>query len=837
MSLQFMPWGIAMRLRITFCGVLCLLFVASVAAVAAPKPIEVPDLTTRPEVDTKKTYNLGATGLRGWIFTKPPTHLDALQGRTTMLARQILVTHVGAKSPADGLVKVGDVILGVDSKPFEDDARKLLALAIQRAESTAGKGDLNLLVWRDGATQDIHLTLRVLGDYGATNPLESQKAKAILEEACQALAKEKLTDDWAGPISGLAMLASGKDEFREKVREYAHRIAEKTTSHDPAKPERGTWQLSYRALFLCEYYLLTHDEAVLPAIEKLSSAMARGQGMFGTFGHNLLPPGPNGELHRPIPSYGPVNQTGLVTNIGILFGEFCGVKDPEVPAAVERGSNFFATFVGRGSIPYGEHEPYITHDNNGKCAMAAVFYALQKDRVAEARYYAKMTLASFKNREAGHTGQGQSYLWTALGANCAGPQGLAAYFNEASWHYDLVRRCDGSFTYDGGEQYGAGSTHDNTYFGHSSYNGLSPNACYILTYALPLKKLLLTGRDANKAVWLDEKEVQSAIASGHFDLARKTATADELVTALGDWSPIARSWAAQELATRPEAKSLVPKLIELADGADPLARQGACEALGLIKDPAALPVLVKHLDADDHWLRFKAVRAIGGMGDAARAVLPDLLQAVIEQARYDTAIDWNDPVMISQSELGAIVFNGILRRSMEGVDDELLLEAIRAMLTNTDGRGRGMLGPLLKNQLTVEQVRALGPDLRRAVEEIAPADRMFGDNVRGAAVDALAKYHFEEGIDIGLLYAQTMANHSSQIRMGDLMKVITSYGTAAKRIVPDLRKLVDQIHADPDFPDWAKKIKAQHVLDGIAAIEAATEQPKLIRFATNDAKK
>jgi hypothetical protein len=68
--------------------------------------------------------------------------------------------------------------------------------------------------------------------------------------------------------------------------------------------------------------------------------------------------------------------------------------------------------------------------------------------------------------------------------------------------------------------------------------------------------------------------------------------------------------------------------------------------------------------------------------------------------------------------------------------------------------------------------------------------------------------------------------------MGDLMKVIASYGTAAKRIVPDLRKLVDQIHADPDFPDWAKKIKAQHVLDGIAAIEAATEQPELIRFAT-----
>jgi HEAT repeat protein len=826
-----------MRLRLTVIGVLGLMLMAWTAAHAAPKPIEVPDLTTRPEIDTKKTYNLGATGMRGWIFTKPPTHMDSYQGRTTMLARQILVTHVGSKSPADGKIKVGDVILGIDSKPFEDDARKVLAAAIQRAEAPSGKGDLNLLVWRDGTTKDVHLTLRVLGAYDPENPLESAKAKIIFDEACQALAKEKLADDWAGPVSAIAMLASGKEEFLPVVREFAHKIAAKTTSQDPAKPDRSTWHLSYRAIFLCEYFLLTRDETVLPAIEQLSIAMARGQGMFGTFGHNLLPPGPNGELHRPIPSYGPVNQTGLATNVAIAFGAACGVNDPEVLDAIDRGSKFFATFVGRGSIPYGEHEPYITHDNNGKCAMSAVFFSLQKDRVAAARFFAKMTVASFKNREYGHTGQGQSYLWTALGANGAGPAAIAAYFNEASWHYDLVRRCDGSFTYDGGEQYGAGTTDDNTYYGNSSYFGLSPNACYVLTYALPLKKLRITGRDANRAVWLDEKEVKEAIASGHCDVARTTCSADELVTALGDWSPIARSWAADELAKRPEAKSLVPKLIELADGPDPLARQGACEALGLIKDPAALPVLVKQLNHEDHWLRFKAIRAIGAMGDAARSVLPELLQAVIDQARHDTAIDWNDPVMISQSELGAIVFDGMLRKSMEGVDNELLLSAIRAMMTNTDGRGRGRLGHLLKNQLTVEQVRALGPDLLRAVEEIAPADRMFGDSVREAAVDALAKYHFEEGLDAGLLYAQTMANHSSQVRMGGLMKVIASYGTAAKRLIPDLRALVTQIHADPDFPDWAKKVKAQAVLDGINAIEAATEQPDLIRFAKDDATK
>ena len=84
--------------------------VAGGLVAAAPK--EPPDLTQGATVDRKLTYNLGATGLRGWIYTKPATYLDSLQGRTTAASRQILVTHVGAKSPADGVMQVDDVILG-----------------------------------------------------------------------------------------------------------------------------------------------------------------------------------------------------------------------------------------------------------------------------------------------------------------------------------------------------------------------------------------------------------------------------------------------------------------------------------------------------------------------------------------------------------------------------------------------------------------------------------------------------------------------------------------------------------------------------------------------------
>jgi len=298
---------------------------------------------------------------------------------------------------------------------------------------------------------------------------------------------------------------------------------------------------------------LTGDKAVLPGITVLTVKMAKGQSLYGTFGHGFSELTPDGKLHGSIPPYGPVNQAGLIANLGIVMGRKCGVDDPEVLPAIDRAAKFFGYFVDKGSVPYGEHEPFTCHENNGKSALSAVFFSAQGDQPVAAHYYAQMATAAFKNREYGHTGQGFSYLWGALGANMGGPEAAAAFVKEALWHLDLVRRCDGSFTYDGGEQYGPGKTDDNTYYGKSSYNGLSPNATYVLTYAIPLKKLCITGRELKKTDWLSTKEVSQVTASGHFDLERKQKTPQELVAAFTDWSPIVRSWAAEELAMRPEA--------------------------------------------------------------------------------------------------------------------------------------------------------------------------------------------------------------------------------------------------------------------------------------------
>ena len=192
-------------------------------AAAPPGP---PDLTKGETtgVDRNGTYNLGATGLRGWIYLKPATHFDGLQGRTTAPSRQILVTHVGAKSPADGVMQVDDVILGIGGKLFADDARRSLSQAIQEAEKDANQGILKLTRWRAGKTDVAQLKLRVMGTYSATAPFNCPKSQRIFNDACKVLENEPLPEDWSGAITGLALLATGNPDYLPKLQVFARKM-------------------------------------------------------------------------------------------------------------------------------------------------------------------------------------------------------------------------------------------------------------------------------------------------------------------------------------------------------------------------------------------------------------------------------------------------------------------------------------------------------------------------------------------------------------------------------------------------------------------------------------
>ena len=794
-----------------------------------------PDLTSGSQVERRLTYNLGSTGMRGWIYTHPATYLDSLQGRTTAASRQILVTHVGDKSPADGVMKVDDVILGVGKKPFSDDARKSIALAIQEAEKDSNKGILTLTRWRAGKTEEVQLKLRVMGTYSDTAPYNCPKSKRIFEEACKALEKEPLDENLWGAINALALLSTGNPSYLPKVQAFARKLAPPTLKLE-LKSGMVLWDWGYKNLFLCEYYLLTGDKNVLHGITEYTVALAKGQGMYGTFGHGISDLTDDGKLHGPVPPYGPMNQAGLIGNLAIIMGKKCGVKDPEIEPAIARGSKFIAYYVDKGSLPYGEHEPWPFHENNGKVSSSAVLFSLLDNRVKETQFFAKMAVAGYKSRECGHTGQGFSYLWGALGANVGGPAASAAFFKEASWHLDLVRRCDGSFTYDGGEQYGAGSTDDNTYYGKSSYNGLSPNATYVLTYATPLHKIVITGKDAKKANCLGKQEVADAIVSGRFDLDRTRKTPKELVAAFGDWSPIVRGWAAEELSRRPEAKAMVPQLLTLAEGKDVHVSQGACETLGYLNCAEALPVFVRLLSADDRWLRYKAAQAIRKMGGTAKPAIPDILKAVVKTAEPLQPIVWADPIQFTHGQLAAALFAGGMTDAVAETDRTLLYPAIRIISKNADGMARTTLRGFFENKLTLEDVQALAPELLAAVEKPCPADTMFGWEIRMGAFNALTKFNFKEAIPAGIIFAKNQGGHGSESRTGVIMKKIADYGMAAREAIPGLKGVIVALNDQckrGEFPAGDlndRRVKA--VEEAIKTIEAATTQPELRSIKT-----
>lgn len=794
-----------------------------------------PDLT-RGEmtgVDRNQTYNLGATGLRGWIYHRPATHFDGAQGRTTAASRQILVTHVGAKSPADGIIHVDDVILGVGGKAFWGDARKSMGMAIQEAEKESAAGVLKLTRWRAGKTEEVELKLPVIGTYSETAPYDCPKSKRIFDDACKLLEQEPLEDNWHSPVSGLALLATGRPEYLPKVQAFARKIAPKDLKLS-LKPGMVTWGWSYKAIFLCEYYLLTRDEEVLPALTEYVVTLAKGQSRYGTFGHGIVVPDSKGNLHGSVEPYGPVNMVGLSCNLAIVLGKKCGVSHPEIDPAIARAMGFFGYFVDKGTIPYGEHEPVPYHELSGRSSLSALMFATDPGRRHAARFFAKMATAGFRNREWAHTGQGFCYLWSALGPNVGGPAATAAFFKKASWHFDLVRRCDGSFTYDGAEQYGPGRTEDDTYYGKSSYNGLSPNATYVLTYAIPLANLVITGRDADKTNWLSQKEVDEAIASGRFDMDRTRQTPQQLVAAFRDWSPVVRTWAAEELAKRPEAKAMVPELIAMADGKDAHLTQAACETLGYLRSTDGVPTLVARLNHPDRWVRFKAAEAIKRMENDVKPALPEILQALIETAEPLEPINWADPIQIAHGTLAKAVFWGPLKNSLQDADRKLLYGAIRVVANNPDGMARGNLRDIFENRLTADDVQVLAPNILAAVMTRCPADTMFGNEIRMGGFKALTKFHYEEGIEAAVVFAKTQGGHGSENRTGEIMQALVTYGSAAKKAIPGLKELIADFNAEVErreFPGGElNNRRVTAVEEAIKAIEAASDQPEMRRI-------
>jgi hypothetical protein len=103
--------------------------------------------------------------------------------------------------------------------------------------------------------------------------------------------------------------------------------------------------------------------------------------------------------------------------------------------------------------------------------------------------------------------------------------------------------------------------------------------------------------------------------------------------------------------------------------------------------------------------------------------------------------------------------------------------------------------------------------------------------IRLAGLRLLGKHHIREGMQVCIVYAGNQNRWDSQERMWEILKVLKSYGAAARMMLPDLRALAQTCRDDKELSpdDRAKKLAA--VEDAIQFIEMAKDGPQLRSIA------
>jgi hypothetical protein len=784
------------------------LHIASSPAVGAPPKAAMPDFTKGDAIpaDAAHDWNLGATGARGWMYYDRMVTSDA---------RQIYVTKVDEHSPADGVLQVGDVILGVGGALFSYDPRTEMGKALTLAESEAGGGNLSLIRWRAADTETVVLKLPVLGTYSATAPYHCPKSQRIFEQGCEALAKQMADPAYReNPITrslnALALLASGKAEYLPLVKEEAHRAA--SYSADSFQ----TWYYGYVIMLLSEYVIETGDQSVVPGLRRLALEAANGQSIVGSWGHRFA--NPDGRLG----GYGMMNAPGLPLTTSLILAREAGIDDPEVDEAIEKSARLLRFYIGKGAIPYGDHAPWIqTHEDNGKCGMAAVLFNLLGEPDG-AEFFSRMSVASHgAERDTGHTGNFFNILWSVPGIALSGPDASGAWMQEfGSWYFDLARRWDGSFVHLGPPEPR-----------NDAYADWDCTGAYLLSYAMPLKKLYLTGKTPSQAPRIERATAASLLDDGR-GWTNKDRTSyydslstDQLLARLSSWSPTVRERAAMALGRRPDG--VIERLIRLLDSSDLATRYGACQAIKMQRGRGepAVPALLRAFRSDDLWLRILAAEALAGIGEPAKSAVPEMLVRLTKHDRR------NDPRAMEQRYLSFALFNqrgGLIGQSLEDVDRELLLQAVRAGLQNDDGRARSSLGSVYQN-LSFDEIKPLLPAIHQAIVEMAPSGIMFASEIRMSGLELFAKHRIDEGIELLVDYARNQKGHGSEKRIVKVMELLKMYGAHANRVVPQLEAAAKYFQdGEPNFPRHLSLGKAELVRKTIGEIKASTDEPELI---------
>lgn len=736
---------------------------------------------------------------------------DHLLGPTGMRGadskKEIKITAVEKGSPADGKLKPGDVILGVNGKKFNTNPRREFADAINASEGKALAGRMTLEL---KGNKQAELQLKVYGDFSDTAPANCPKTNALVTAIAdriitdpKALANDGLCVGWLG------LIATGEEKYLEFVKRELPKQpwANPDRAHFLAiikgEEESGYvgWYWGYQLTALCEYHLLTGDKSVLPAIETYALALSLGQDPAGIWGHRMATQRLNGRL----PGYSHINQPSLVCFIGLSLAKRCGIKLPELDRAISKCQGFYNTFTDKGAIPYGVHNPNSAgYNNNGMSGSAAVAMALCNDKHAAA-FFSRQVANGYDNLESGHGSYLFNVLWTPIGTNVAGPEATSEFSKRSRWLYTLYRSWDDRFTHDG-----------------DTHKSVETSGILLLNYSLPRKKLFITGRDADSSIWLKGKQVQEVL--GYCKIDFKKLSEAELLSMFGHEAPQVRRGAPWTL--RERQGDFHGKVEELIRTGTTLEKISAVGYFGYKCPPElALPriPLLGEILRDPNQnieVRCAAAEAISCHAAQAHPYFDDILRLLLTEKPDATygVLDGN---------LGSALCNISKNPYGDGLvkDKELFYKAVKKMSRNPRQRERGD-AMILLTHMPIEDFPLVAEEIRTVMLNRDPSYHSYHNPgqtlVPGAQV--LARLGIRDGLDWAIQTLETPDGKGS-FKRAAAQEVLLTYGAHSKEKVEEIKNNPERL---TNFTSGRFGRTWKKILERIEKGETAT--PKLISY-------
>ena len=449
-------------------------------------------------------YNLGITGLRVELVETAP--------------KELVVRHVFAGSPADGKVAVGEHLTGAGGVPFAEPHQNgygmavfgaqgpvgELAVALEAAQTTAGKGELKLTVSDGTTTREETLAVgQAYGAFSPTFPAACPKSGKILGELLAYLVRhQEPSGSWGNPVNdlyaALALISSGRPAHLDAARACARNLAATTA------PTSTDWLVNWRymtaGIVLSEFYLATGEAWVLPELTEVRDFLYASQytdrsqvdpqaavthpGSFpaddldshGGWGHN---PGFEG--------YGPI---AMLTGEGALvyaLMERCGLaidaqRHGWAYDFLERGTNQV------GYLWYADEVASPTDwADQGRTGASALAHWLSpypdtkyRRRALACAEQIGANAASFPDTH-GSPILGMGF---AAAATAWSPPDFRKLMDANRWWFALAQCPDGSFVYQ--------PNRDNAGYGADSR--VSASAVTAFVFSIPAKDLAITGK-------------------------------------------------------------------------------------------------------------------------------------------------------------------------------------------------------------------------------------------------------------------------------------------------------------------------------------------------------